>query len=47
MDEHTCAHEACTCAVEAESRYCSPACEGGTKTAGDGDDCTCGHPDCV
>jgi hypothetical protein len=47
MDEHTCAHEACTCAVEGDARYCSPECESAGTAGGNGDDCTCGHPDCV
>ncbi|HEY7529621.1 MAG TPA: hypothetical protein VIC56_02960 [Gemmatimonadota bacterium] len=50
MAERKCAHQACTCMVSGDDRYCSAHCrdhaaKGGGSPVGVGG-CGCGHPGC-
>jgi len=46
MNASHCAHPGCTCAVEAQQRFCSDHCEQAASTRSRSDKCDCGHPGC-
>ena len=45
-DDNKCAHEACTCVVGEDEKYCSPQCEAAAKEDLTDIACDCGHPAC-
>lgn len=47
MTAKTCAHAACSCAVEPEELFCSPTCRReADRSTRDVEGCDCGHQEC-
>ena len=45
-DNNKCAHEACSCTVQKDDKYCSPQCEADASSDMTSIECKCGHPGC-
>jgi hypothetical protein len=45
-DENKCAHKLCNCAVDDNSKYCSPQCESADAEDVLAIECECRHPGC-